>query len=126
MTKDVTEVLSALVDGETVDPSELATALRRPEAVAMLVDFVRLRAAVRADEARPALPRERLPHRAWTARRAVATLASAAVVVLAAYGALDLAGALPKRDPVPHPPAPVREIRFEPGVDWRALSEAPR
>ena len=46
MDSDVKEVLSAFVDGERVEPAELASALGEPGAREALIDFVRLRAAL--------------------------------------------------------------------------------
>lgn len=47
---DAREVLSALIDREPVDPDVLARVLEDPDGRAMLVDFVRVRAAVNADD----------------------------------------------------------------------------
>jgi hypothetical protein len=57
---DRREVLSALIDREPVDPDVLARVLEEPEGRAMLVDFVRVRAAVNADEPEEAA-REQAP-----------------------------------------------------------------
>ena len=47
---DAREVLSALIDREPVDPDVLAALLEEAANRRLLVDFVRLRAAVRTDE----------------------------------------------------------------------------
>jgi hypothetical protein len=47
---DATELLSALIDREPVDPDMLAHVLEDPASRTLLVDFVRIRAAVNADE----------------------------------------------------------------------------
>jgi len=122
MDTDVKEVLSAFVDGERVEPVELASALGEPGAREALIDFVRLRAAL-ADESGPSegfaqemrkqldgRRSRRLPRLAW--------LAAAAVFVLATLGALDLGRRLGSEGQTDQPPAVTRVIRYEPGVDW--------
>jgi len=113
-----TEVLSAFVDGEPVDPAQLAAALHDPDARAALIDFVRFRDAARADtEALPAsLERLRQP---TPQRRVLRWVAAAAVLVL-----MFVAGLLTpqpwRQNPASSdtPPQPTRIERFEPGVDW--------
>ena len=113
-----TEALSALVDGEPVDPALLAAALEDPDARAALVDFVRFRDAARADTTvlpagldrlrqRPPLPRAFR----WTA---------AAAVLALMFVAGMLAPQPWRQDPASSeaPPQPTRIERFEPGVDW--------
>jgi negative regulator of sigma E activity len=120
---DAKEVLSAFVDGERVEPAELASALGEPGAREALIDFVRLRAAL-ADDSRPSEAfvervRKRLGSRraAWRARP-VRLVAAAAVLALAALGALDLGRRFRPAGPADEPPAVSRVIRYEPGVDW--------
>ena len=123
MDTDVKEVLSAFVDGERVEPAELASALGEPGAREALIDFVRLREAL-ADEGGPSESfaqemrkqldgrrSRRLPRLAWLA-------AVAAVFVLATLGALDLGRRLGSEGQTDQPPAVTRVIRYEPGVDW--------
>jgi len=122
METDVKEILSAFVDGEAVEASELAAALEAPGAREALLDFVRLRALLedgaepsagfvarmRAELARPVLAR--VP-------RVVRLAAAAAVLALAAVGALDL-GRRVLPQPTDEPPQATRVIHFQPGVDW--------
>lgn len=120
---DAKEVLSAFVDGERVDPGELASALGAPGARETLTDFVLLRAAF-ADESRPSMAfaermRERLGGRrvlSWV--RPLRFVAAAAVLALAAVGVLDLGRRLRPEPPADEPPRVTRVIRYEPGVDW--------
>jgi hypothetical protein len=120
---DANEVLSAFVDGERVEPAELASALGEPGAREALIDFVRLRAAL-ADDSRPSQAfvermQERLGGRRapWRARP-LRLVAAAAVLALAAVGALDLGRRLRPTRPADEPPPVSRVIRYEPGVDW--------
>lgn len=53
MNTETEQVLSLLIDGEAVDPDELATALAEPDAAATLVEFARVHRAVRGDDERP-------------------------------------------------------------------------
>jgi hypothetical protein len=123
MDTDVKEVLSAFVDGERVEPVDLASALGEPGALEALIDFVRLRAAL-ADDSGPSERfaqemREQLDdRRRRRLPRPLRLFAAAAVFVLATLGVLDLGRKLgPERQPDQPPPA-TRVIRFEPGVDW--------
>lgn len=125
MTQDPLQILSALLDGEPVEPDVLAAALLAPGAREALVDFVRLRAAVTADDSRPspklhaaigdALGRRRASGR--TAWRMAQATAAAVVLGLAAFGAMSLGGRL-QDGATEHPPRATRVLQFEPGVDW--------
>ena len=113
-----TEVLSAFVDGEPVDPVLLAAALEDPDARAAMVDFVRFRDAARADPtALPAgLARLRQPSPLprvlrWTAAAAVLALMFVAGLLMPQPWRQNPAGS-------EAPPQPTRIERFEPGVDW--------
>ena len=117
MTMIHTEILSAFVDGETVDPAHLAAALEDPEARGALIDFVRLREAARTDSEalpaslarlRPAGPR--FPGLRWAA--------AAAVLVLMFVAGLMAPQPWRGSTSVDTPPQPTRIERFEPGVDW--------
>lgn len=112
------EVLSALVDGERVEPEDLERALSHPEAKSFLVDCVRLREQlVREAEPRAAFvdaTRRRLGDRVRTrSRRWLAAAAIAAAVV-----ALLLSLAWPLRQTEEVLPHPDRVIRLERGQDW--------
>ncbi len=117
--------LSTLVDGEAVnDPALLAEALASAEGREALLEFLRLRAAVRADASRPR-PEfyERLRpvvggSELWPARRVLRGLAAAVVFVLGTAGLVDLGLRLRGEKPADRPPHATRVLRFEPGVDW--------
>ena len=124
MTETTMELLSALVDGEAGDPDDLATALAWPGAREAIVDLVRLRTLVAADDARPS-PRfhaamdEALGHgrtRVPAPRRILRGLAAATVLALAALGAASLSQRFQR--PADQPPPATRVLRFTPGVDW--------
>jgi hypothetical protein len=136
---DAREVLSALIDREPVDPDVLAALLEEAANRRLLVDFVRLRAAVRTDEdegaARHPATGYRLPaagHRADVRLRALGSgtapsgsrgsrwIPAAAVFVLLAIGAGGGAW-LEHYMAAEKPPQPHRVVRFEPGVDWAQL-----
>ena len=109
------EELSAFIDGERVEPREVARALQLPGASAFLVDCAELRKQV-GTTAEPrqlwaAKTRRRLSgRRGWLA---------AAVVTLALGGAAIWTAA---RFPTPAgetaPPQPDRVIELERGRDW--------
>jgi hypothetical protein len=107
---DTHEILSALLDREPVDPDCLADLLERPNARALLVDFVRVRAALHDDgqdaAAIAAPPRER--------QRSVARplLAIAAAILLLTAGAL-LGSRFGLADD-DRPPEPTRVIQLAP------------
>ena len=120
MNETSTDMISAFLDNEPVDPDELASALEDAAGRALLVDFVRVRQAVaRADDPLPASlatlrarPIARVALVRWTA--------AAALLLL-----FFLAGWMSPRpftsaDDAPEsaPPAPTRVEKFVPGVDW--------
>jgi len=123
---DANEVLSAFVDGEAVDPAELAAALGEPGAREVLIDFIRLRAAV-ADESRPSDAlvqriRKRLGGRVGRQAPRLLRLAAAAVITaLATLGTFDLVRGLRPGPGPDEPPVATRVIHFEPGVDWKPV-----
>jgi hypothetical protein len=118
--------LSALVDGEEVlDPALLSEALASAEGRAALLEFVRLRAAVRADDSRPrpefyesVRPMLGKPGD-WISRPFLRRLAAAVVFVLGTAGLVDLGLRLRGEKPAEQPPRATRVLRFEPGVDWQ-------
>jgi negative regulator of sigma E activity len=123
MTETHTQVLSAFLDGEVVDPDRLAAALGDPAGRAALVDFVRLREAVTSNAPLPlSLERLRadapLPKRSVSWWRAVVVSAGMAlliVTVLALFQRLK-----DVRTSEDSPPAPSRTVRYVPGVDWHS------
>ena len=120
MIDDYSHTISAFVDGEPVDPDHLAGALEDPEARAALVDFVRMRAAVRAGD--PPLPTSltTFRQRPVAGFRLLRWPAVAALLVL-----VFLAGLMVPRPSISgrdtgsgDPPPPTRVEKFTPGVDW--------
>ncbi len=120
MIDDYTHTISAFVDGEAVDADHLAAALEDPDARAALVDFVKMRAAVRTGN--PPLPASLTTFRQRPAAgfRLLRWPAIAALLVL-----VFLAGLMVPRpsasDPdigPGDPPPPSRVEKFTPGVDW--------
>lgn len=111
MTTDERDVLSALLDREDVDADVLARVLEVPEHRRMLVDFVRLRAALRPDDATP--PAETWPRRVPRGGRPYLLRAAAAAVLVGVglVAGLWSAGRLPDADA---PPAPSRVVRLSP------------
>jgi hypothetical protein len=129
---DTHQILSALVDREPVDPDSLAVVLEEPEARKLLVDFLRLRVLVSADNqpegevARGVATSDRGRvrdsnwHRLLDARWARA----AAAVLLVSAGVA--AGALLGNDSAsPGPPPPSNVIQLERGTDWQLLEPRP-
>jgi hypothetical protein len=114
-----TEVLSAFLDGEPIDPDTLAAALEDGATRRMLIDFVRIRETGRqVDDPLPAsLATLRQPP-VW--RRAVLLPAVAALVVFMLLASWFVPRAA-RVDRPPEPPAPSRTITFEPGVDWKQM-----
>jgi hypothetical protein len=129
MKEEWTVALSALVDGEEVkDPALLSEALAAPEGRAALLEFVRLRAIVRADESRPrpAFYESVRPvlrgSGGWAGQPFLRRLAAAAVFVLGTAGLVDLGLRLRGEKPADQPPRATRVLRFEPGVDWQTTT----
>ena len=120
MSEDFTATVSAFVDGEMVDPGRLALALEDREARAVLVDFVRLRAAVRAgDSPLPAsLSTVRYPR--LLGRPMLKWPAVAALLLLVFLAGMAVPRASRIADEASHdtPPQPARIEKFTPGVDW--------
>ena len=111
------ELMSAFVDGEPVDPDSLAAALQDDEARQVLVDFVRLReAARRADREMPPSLATLRRKPAWQMTVPLPAVAALVLVALLASWFMPRAARI---DGPPDPPAPARTLTFEPGVDWR-------
>jgi hypothetical protein len=113
------------VDGEEVnDLALLAEALSVAEGRDALLDFVRVRAAVRADRSRPGAafyeqvrPMLEAPS-GRSAPRVLRRIAAAIVLALATAGLVDFGWRLHEGSPAEQPPPTTRVLRFEPGVDW--------
>jgi len=107
---ETSELLSALLDREPVDPDRLAALLEDPDARALLVDFVRLRSALRDDglDVGKVEPSRAIPRR--TIARPL--LAVAAALLLVAAGALI--GTRLSTDADDRPPEPTRVVRLQP------------
>ena len=126
MDSQVSELLSAFVDGEPLEASALGAALAAPGAREALIDFVRVRAAL-ADESRPsdrfvqAMRRRLDPTRSSRLWWPVRLAAAAAVLALAVLGVADLRRRLGLGAEPDQPPPVSRVIRYEPGVDWMPI-----
>ena len=119
------EVLSALLDGQSVEIDELEAVLNTSAGRRTLLDFARLRNDARAGDDAP-LPQfsERVRREMTLSprffRRQVPLPAAAAAVILAALLASALNTGMFKRErPASGPPEATRVLRFEPGVDWQ-------
>ena len=112
------ETMSALWDGEPVDPDALAAALGDPAARTALVDFARMRVAVRAVEASlPAsLETMRRTHGITPVRLPLGAVAALLLIMLLTGWMLPRPWAA---DVDETPPVPARTLTFEPGVDWK-------
>lgn len=119
------EILSALVDGEPVDPAELDRVLALPGARRTLVELADLRRTFAADRA---LPR---PDFADRVRPTLAPPGSRSFgesgwrwAVIAAVAMVALALLLPPwlapAPADPPPPPPDRVLRFDPDLEWTA------
>ena len=126
-------VLSALVDGEEVnDRTLLAEALAASEGREALLEFLRLRAVVRADGSRPGpefyekvRPVVGGPRR-WAPRPLLRGFAAAVLLVLGTASLVDLGLRIRGEKPADQPPRATRVLRFEPGVDWHPTPEVTR
>jgi len=121
MNETSTQIISAFVDNEPVDPDGLAAVLEDPASRAMLIDFVRLRQEVAGPDV--PLPRSlaRLRSRQAVARLPIVRWSAAAALLVLVF----LAGWMSPRPllssddtAVSAPPQPARVEKFVPGVDW--------
>ena len=112
------ETMSALWDGEPVDPDALAAALADHAARAALVDFARMRAEVLAGASPlPAsLEAMRRSHAITRVRLPLGAVAALLLIMLFTGWMLPRPWAERRED---LPPAPARTLTFEPGVDWK-------
>lgn len=115
------EIISAFLDGESVDPDALALTLAHPGARTLLSDFLKLRAATK--EEGPGVPRSLTRLRAPRMTIGSARVPLPVAVMLALLvGAASFALSERTRLDEQRPPDATRAVRFEPGVDWQTLS----
>jgi len=122
MNEEWEQALSALADGEEVDPAVIKAALEAPEGRASLVEILQLRGLVREDleELRVRAPLGRVARSwPWAARAS----AAAVIAAVAGLGAIDLAHHWHSRPAGEQPPKAMRVVRFETGVDWHVIPE---
>ena len=130
MNRDPMESLSAFVDGEAVEPADLSDALAHPRALDALVDFIRLRTALREDRSETS-PRfgkamETLLAKEPTSppgrRRAVGLgIAASLLVGLGLAAGWAMRSGSGAQTP-PRPPEATRELHFREGIDWWSRS----
>lgn len=124
------ETLSAFLDGEAIDPKDLAEALGAPGAREVLKDFALIRAEVLSDESQPGAafyqrmnrmlesPVRRKPW--WSAAVPVPAYALAAtavfVVAVGVWAGRGITTSSAGSSEIP--PKPDRVVTFQPGVDW--------
>jgi hypothetical protein len=106
---DERQILSALIDREPVDADVLARVLEEPANRALLVDFVRLRAATDAGEPGAWEWRPPVGVAASPGRRGPAWWRAVAAVLLVAFG-MGAGWWLSAHEA---PPAPDRIVRFD-------------
>jgi hypothetical protein len=109
---DEREVLSALIDRETVDPDTLARVLEDPAGRRALVDFVRLRVKTLADDS-PLPVWQPTPHTfpGFWSQRAWARAAAILLLCVAAAGGGAWIQRYVSRE---GPPVPGRVVQFDP------------
>ena len=115
------DIISAFLDGEPVDPDDLARTLAHPDAREQLADFLKLRAVVAGDGT--ALPRSLVRLRTprvpiWSARVPLPV----AVALALLFGAGSFAVSQRAPADAERPPSASRTVRFDPGVDWQTVS----
>ena len=110
---DPREVLSALVDGEASDADAVAALLESPPNRALLVDFIRLRTSMRADDdAAPEWRPDQLTPQGSASRGSRAWLRAAAVLALLTAGAVGGTW-LEKYLTRERPPEPTRVVQLQ-------------
>ena len=119
------ELLSVFVDGEEVDPDELAAVLALPGASDALIEFVRLRARLSRDKNEldagiQSAIRQSIQGRPQARSRLAAwSRVAAAIAVLIAALSVPGLRKLQRSEPPPiKPPEPTIVLHFESGVDW--------
>lgn len=107
------EVISAFLDNEPFDASELGRALAEPSGRELLVDLLALSAVVREEsvDARPVASNNKRPARAWW-------LVSAAAVALAVAGGFAMGAARGARVAVTPKAAPAPTVVVTNEIGW--------
>jgi hypothetical protein len=119
------EVLSAVLDGDSVDIAQLESALADAEGRRLFVDFVRLRQTAAKDPAAPRrefydeVVRDLTANQPFRRRGLPFPLAAAAVVGAMLLGSMLDLNFISDDRAAAAPPEPTRVLRFEPGVDWQ-------
>jgi hypothetical protein len=119
------EVLSAVLDGDTVDIGQLQSALENPAGRRVLLDFVRLRQTAANDNMTPRREfYDRVPGALTLNRRAQTRslpfpVAAAAILLAMLLGSLVNLNFIRQDGEPSAPPEPARVLKFEPGVDWQ-------
>lgn len=125
MTQDPATVISALLDGESVDTQDALNALDSADGRDAVAAFLRVRVLIADDGTTPspafyAHMRNAAPvirRRHVRRQHAVVIVAIAALLVLA-----FLSGSMLRvLRGEPNPPRATRVIAFQPGVDWQTL-----
>jgi hypothetical protein len=102
---DGREVISAFLDDEPFDPSELANALSEPSGRALLIDLIALRHILQPEDTVPAgkavIPRRRSP---------TGTFLAAAAVFVALLGGYAV-GTIRRAADLSQPPAPTSVVQ---------------
>ena len=120
-------LLSKLVDGDAVDPNELAEILEHSEGRAALVDLVAIRSSLKADQS---VPSEDFYRKADGILRrpffshVIVSIASAAAALLFAAVLVFSLRLTDNHEPVTdsEPPKADRIVIFEEGVDWNQIN----
>ena len=108
------EVISDFLDGDTFEPRALGEALADPAGRDLLIDFVVLRYAARAQADAPVMRPEPAARRSSGSR----LLLAAAAVLVALAGGYEFGQRNGGLEP-PRPPDPTRVIQ----VDWQRVNE---
>lgn len=127
MNRPELECLSAMIDGETVDPAAVRRALEAPGGVEALAQFLELRRELRLDDGAAAPTARDAPSRRprrWLQAAALAAVLAAALLAQRAWIGRPAERVPPAAPPAAvdaahfEPPEPDRVLRFEPGRDW--------
>lgn len=118
------ESISAFLDNEPFDASELGAALAEPGGRELLLDLIALRAVVQEDDAST----QQIDTRAFLRQRRlwIAAGFAAATVLFTIGGAFTMramrSAPAPTSSEADVPPQPTRVVTFEPGLEWHDLN----